>query len=956
MTTLADKAILSDADNRPPMLEKDMYNFWKSIMELYMMHRQHGRMILESVQNGPLIWPTIEENSVTGPIKYFELTTAEAIQADCDSPQYGSPYQSQKYPTNQSSTRLSITYLSNDYQSSVYHNVYSPPQSIPQLEYPSAVNLQPQQAEFSQLNSGLTVTVFKQGDDPIDAINHMMSFLSVVVTSRYPTTNNQLRNSSNPRQQATINDGRVTLQPVQGRQISFATSTTRTYKPGASGSYSRKQRIVICYNCKGEGHMSKQCTKPKQKRDDSSFKDKVLLVQAQENGQILHEEELAFLADLGIIEDQATQTVITHNAAYQANDFDAYTLIMMNSTMPKLFSWRICLIMVHMFSLRLSIKQAFWSQNSMNSSDPSPSKRPTKVEVPKELPKLSMASKTNSWLWHQRLSHLNFGAINHLARHGFVRGLPKLKFKKDHLCYAYTIGKSKKNPHKPKSEDTNQEFFYLLHMDLCGPMHVASVNGKKYILVNVDDYSSVDPPAPEVIALIAEVVAPEPAESTGSPSSTTVDQDAPSPSNFETTPETQSPVISNNVKEENHDLNIAHMNNDSLFGILILENDSEYSSLDVIPTVVHTATPNSEHVTKWTKDHPLDNIIVEPNSYKDTLTQACWIEAMQEELNEFERLKVWELVPCPDKLMVITLKWIYKTTFLNGILRDEVYVSQPDGFVDKDNPNHVYKLKKALYGLKQSPRARYDILSKFLLSQKFSKETVDLILFIRKKGKDIVLSKYALKSFKKYGIESSDSMDTPMVEKSKLNEDPQWKAVDPTHYHGMVGTLMYRTTSRPDLTFAVCMCARGLWYPNDCSIALIAYANANHVGCQDTRRSTSRSMQLLGERLVSWLSKRQKSIVISSTEAKYIALSGCCAQFLWMRLQLTGYGLGFNKILMYCDNKSAIALCCTNVQHSRSKYIDIRFHFIKDQVENGVVELYFVHTEYQLAGNTKLYA
>ncbi|GJX17118.1 retrovirus-related pol polyprotein from transposon TNT 1-94 [Tanacetum coccineum] len=166
--------------------------------------------------------------------------------------------------------------------------------------------------------------VFKHGDDLIDAINHVMSFLSAVVTSRYPTTNNQLRNSSNPRQQATINDGRVTVQPVQGRQISYVAGTTRTFTPGASGSNSGKQRIVTCYNCKGEGHMSKQCTKPRRKRDDSWFKDKVLLVQAQASGQILHEEELAFLADPGIPEAQATQTVITHNAAYQADDLDAY--------------------------------------------------------------------------------------------------------------------------------------------------------------------------------------------------------------------------------------------------------------------------------------------------------------------------------------------------------------------------------------------------------------------------------------------------------------------------------------------------------------------------------------------------------------------------------------------------------------------------------------------------------
>ncbi|GKB39299.1 retrovirus-related pol polyprotein from transposon TNT 1-94 [Tanacetum coccineum] len=176
---------------------------------------------------------------------------------------------SQQYSFNQSTTRLSITYPSNDYQSLVHHNVYSPSSSIPQLEYAPTVNQQ-QQPEFPQQDSGLIVLVFQKGDDPIDAINHMMSFLTVVVTSRYPTTNNQLRNSSNPRQQATINDGIVTLQPVQGRQTSFAMGTTRTYTPGATG------------------------------------------------------KDLAFLADPGILETQATQTVITHNAAYQDNDLDAY--------------------------------------------------------------------------------------------------------------------------------------------------------------------------------------------------------------------------------------------------------------------------------------------------------------------------------------------------------------------------------------------------------------------------------------------------------------------------------------------------------------------------------------------------------------------------------------------------------------------------------------------------------
>ncbi|GJU55094.1 retrovirus-related pol polyprotein from transposon TNT 1-94 [Tanacetum coccineum] len=425
---------------------------------------------------------------------------------------------------------------------------------------------------------------------------------------------------------------------------------------------------------------------------------------------------------------------------------------------------------------------------------------------------LSKATKTKSWLWHRRLSHLNFGAINHLARHGLVRGLPRLKFKKGHLCSTCAMGKSKKQSHKPKSEDTNQEKLYLLHMVLCGPMRVASINRKKYILVIVDDYpwftlvkflSSKDE-APDFIIKFLKMIqvrlkatvrnirtdngtefvnqtlrdyyeqvgisyetsvvrtlqqngvvesvaspvpieeAPAPVESTGSPSSTTVDQDAPSP----------------------NELEVAHMSNAPYFGIPILETIFEESLLlDVIPTTVHSDAPISKH-------------LIEPKTYKDALTQSCWIEAMQEELHEFECLEVWELVPRPDKVIVITLKWIYKvkldelggilknkarlvsrgycqeegidfkesfalvarleairiflafaahmnmivyqmdvkTAFLDGILREDVYVSQPNRFVDPDNPNYVYRLKKALYGLKQAPRAWYDLLSSFLLS------------------------------------------------------------------------------------------------------------------------------------------------------------------------------------------------------------------------------------------------
>ncbi|GJR41017.1 retrovirus-related pol polyprotein from transposon TNT 1-94 [Tanacetum coccineum] len=724
---------------------------------------------------------------------------------------------------------------------------------------------------------------------------------------------------------------------------------------------------------------------------------------------------------------------------------------------------------------------------------------------------------------HNLFSRWQFFGDSNLETWSLFRVSLSLNFEKGPSVFCCAMGKSKKKPYKPKSEDTNQEKLYLLHMDLCGPMRVASVNGKKYILVIVDDYSrftwvkflrskdealdfiikflkmiqlrlkvpvrrirtdngtefvnqtlceyyeklttmasehsssrpalyemtpaiislglvsnpspstpfvpplrtdwdmlfqplfdellnpppSVDHPSPKVVAPIDEVAAPVPDVSTGSPSSTIVDQDAPSPSNSQTTPDTQPPVIPNDVEEGNHDIEVAHMGNDPYFGIPIPEVPSNQSS-----SYQSETRRTGRYIARgYRQEEGID--------FEESFAPVARLEAIR------------IFLAFAAHMNMVIYQMDVKTAFLNGNLREEVYVSQPDGFVDPDKPNHVYKLKKALYGLKQAPRAWYDMLSSFLISNDFSKGSVDPTLFIRREGNDLILvqiyvddiifaastpelcdlfakimcskfkmsmmgkisfflglqisqsprgifinqSKYALESLKKYGYESCDPVDTPMVEKSKLDEDKEGKAVDPSHYRGMIGTLLYLTASRPDLQFAICMCARyqarptekhlnavkrifrylkgtvhrGLWYPKDSSFALTAFADADHAGCQDTRHSTSGSIQLLGDRLVSWSSKRQKSAAISSTEAEYIALSGCCAQVLWMRSQLTDYGFGFNKIPMYCDNKSAIALCCNNVQHSRSKHIDIRFHFIKEHVENGVIELYFVNTEYQLA-------
>nr|GEV81985.1 hypothetical protein [Tanacetum cinerariifolium] len=1102
---------------------------------------------------------------------------------------------------------------------------------------------------------------------------------------------------------------------------------------------SGKQRVIVCYNYKGEGHMSKQCTKLKRKRYDAWFKDKVLLVQAQANGQVLYEEELEFLADPGIAETSSTQYVVTNNDAHQVDDLDAYDSdcdelnsakiglmvnlshygfdnLAENLSSPALQDDLILSVieqlktqvvictkinqdnknvndfltaelerykvqvkilkeqnnvdkasascaqsleidnLKHILSEYLKEKESL--EQKVHSEEPNLSSSTTIVEVPKELPKVSMVNSSlkklkfhlasfdvsqekdtvivklkeklkslsgnvkeekikkelkeietiNIELDHRvtklvaenkhlkqtykqlhtqeetatlreiveserLLNPLNtsldyacylncslvFGlrmlqANDHVAKimgygdykirnvtisrvyfveglgQGLVKGLPKLKFEKDHLCSACAMSKSKKKSHKPKSKDTNQEKLYLLHMDLCGPMRVESVNGKKYILVIVDDYSrftwevgishetsvacsphqngvvkrrnhtlieaartmliyaqaslflwaeavaticyiqnrsiirlrhektpyellhnklpdlsflhvfgalcyltndsenlrklqpkadigifisyaptkkafwiynrrtrriietihvdfdeltamaseqsssgpalnemtpatissglvqksssstpyvppsrndwdllfqsmfdellnpppsvdhqipevialiadviplvlaestrlvqksssstpyvppsrndwdllfqsmfdellnpppSVDHQIPEVIALIADVIPPVLAESTSFPSSTTVDQKAPSPSKSHTTPETQSFVIPQDVEEDNHDIEVAHIWNNLLFDVPIPEVTSAQSS---------------------------------STTYKEALTQSCWIEQCKKSSMSSNDLRCGSSYLVQIRLEAIRIFLAYaahknivvyqmdvKTAFLNGNLREEVYVSQPDGFVDQDNPNHVYKQKKALYGLKQALRAWCDMLSSFLISQDFSKGSVDSTLFIRRNGNDLLLvqiyvddiifaastpelcifinqSKYALESLKKYGFESCDPVDTPMVEKSKLDKDKEGKAIDPLHYH-----------------------------------------DADHAGCQDTRRSTSGSLQFLGEGLISWSSKRQNIAVISSTKVKYIALSGCCAQILWMRLQLSDYGLGFNKFTMTMD-------------------------------------------------------
>ncbi|GJU52996.1 copia protein [Tanacetum coccineum] len=390
-------------------------------------------------------------------------------------------------------------------------------------------------------------------------------------------------------------------------------------------------------------------------------------------------------------------------------------------------------------------------------------------------------------------------------------------------------------------------------------------------------------PAPAVSVLV---------NSAGTPSSTTIDQDAPSPSHSPSSSAFQSPSLHKGVAADStlmEDNPFAPVDNHPFINVFALEPSSEASSsgdlsLAESPYVSQTL----HHLGKWSKGTPTWIIYMQSPS--------------QARLNNDE---YGDVLKNKARLVAKGYRQEEGIDFEESFAPEEVYVSQPEGFVDPDHPTHVYHLKKALYGLKQAPRG-----------MKFWDEiSCDPVEFTHG-GTDL-----------------------------KLYKDPLGIPVDQTRFRSMVGSLMYLTASRPDLVFAVCMCARyqasptkkhlealkrvfrylrgtinwGLWYLKYTAMALTANADMDHAGCQDTRR-----------------------------EAEYIAMSGCCAQILWMRSQLTDYGFAFNKIPLYYDNRSAIALCCNNVQHSRSKHIDIQHHFIREQVEKGVVELYFVSTDYQL--------
>ncbi|KAI3703962.1 hypothetical protein L1987_74161 [Smallanthus sonchifolius] len=487
------------------------------------------------------------------------------------------------------------------------------------------------------------------------------------------------------------------------------------------------------------------------------------------------------------------------------------------------------------------------------------------------------------------------------------------------------------------------------------------------------------------------------------------------------------------------------------------------------------------------KNHPTDNIIgplnvgvrtqsacdalensmfscfisqVEPKNIKSALLENSWVEAMQEELQQFSKLNVWNLVDLPTNKVPIGTRWVFrnkkdeggivvrnkarlvvqgfyqeegidfeevfapvarleaikmflayaaymdftvhqmdiKSTFLYGKVQEEVYVKQPPGFIDPNFPDRVYKLDKALYGLHQAARAWYETLSKQLLENGFTRGAIDQTLFKRKDGNDTILfemssmgemefflglqvdqselgiliyqEKYVKEILAKFKMADSHPVKTPVEVRHCLSPDLDGESVDQHLYRYMIGSLMYLTASRPDIMFTVCLCARfqanpklshlsavkrilrysmykpklGIWYPKNDLFDLVAYSDSVYGGCNLDRKSTSGGYQFLGNSLVSWQCKKQ-----STAEAEYIAAALCCSQVRWIHHQMLHYGITFHETPILCDNTVVPHITKNPVQHSKTKHIEIKHHFIRDCVEKKHIQIVEVKTDKQTA-------
>ncbi|GJV94210.1 retrovirus-related pol polyprotein from transposon TNT 1-94 [Tanacetum coccineum] len=949
-------------------------------MELYMMNRQHGRMILESVQNGPLIWPTIEENGVTRPRKYSEPSPTDAIQADCDVKEKNIILQDVKLVRDLNTTNIDQlhAYLGqHEFHANEVHLMHERQANGQILHEEELVFLaDPRIAEGQSTQKVITHNAAYQADD-LDAYDSDCDKLNtakvalMVILSHYGSDvlAEKFYDLSDPR--SLVGTTKSMLQKGIPKVSIALKDIFNTFDQYLIDELIEVQNVFHQMEQAVEQHRleSKMLLNKKdfieKETYDKLFRSYTTLekhyisleVDTQLNQEIFQRDnsvsnqsapncdqyfELNELKAQSQEKDTVIRKLKERIKSLNMNEDKVKKDIKEIETINiELDHWEKGLVIIALKDELRKLKGKDLADNIVTKHTIAPEMLKFDVEpiAPKLLNNrtahsdylrhtqeqdvilreryvailslyvpLVKASKTKSWLWHRRLSHLNFSTINHLARHGLVCGLPKLKFEKDHLCYACIMGKSKKKPHKPKSKDTNQEKLYLLHMDLCGPMSVASINGKKYILVIVDDYSrftwvkclrSKDE-APDFIIKFLKMIqvrlkAPvrqiRTYNGTEFVNQTLRDYYEKVGISHETSI-ARSPQQNGVVERRNRTLiEVARTMLIYAKALLFLWAEAvatasmafEHSSLEpalheMTPVIISsglvpnpppstpfvpplrtdwgllfqplfnellnppssvdhpahedaptTSIPSSqeheqsliisqgsssnvrqlytllEHIGRWTKDHPIENVIGDPSLFnrRPFVKLRSKAHLTKKTYNQ------------PNDV---------NTTFSNGEPQRRGLRFSPKGFVDQKQPIACVQAQKGSFtGLKQAPRAWYDMLSSFLISQQFSKGAVDLTLFIRHAGNDLLL---------------------------------------------------------------------------DTNMSLTAYADADHAGCQDTRRSTSGS---------AYCSKNPLECVYSK--------------------QIRAFNS--NKILCTATNKSVIAsMQSTYVQHSIATHsiVPLPFH------------------------------
>ncbi|GJX40188.1 putative ribonuclease H-like domain-containing protein [Tanacetum coccineum] len=442
----------------------------------------------------------------------------------------------------------------------------------------------------------------------------------------------------------------------------------------------------------------------------------------------------------------------------------------------------------------------------------------------------------------------------------------------------------------------------------------------------------------------------------------------------------------------------------------------KYHAVEQIIRDIHS-TPQTRRMTKSVTEHGYTQ--EEGIDYDEVFAPVARIEAIRLFLAyaSFKDFVVYQMD--------------VKSAFLYGKIEEEVYVCQPPGFEDPEFPDRVYKVEKALYGLHQAPRAWYETLSTYLLDNGFQRGQIDKTLFIKRVKSDILLvqvyvddiifgstkkelctefeklmhkkfqmssmgeltfflglqvtqkddgifisqDKYVDEILKKFGFSTVKTASTPMETSKPLMKDENAEDVDVHLYRSMIGSLMYLTSSRPDIMFVVCACARfqvtpkvshlhavkrifrylkgqpklGLWYPKDSPFVLEAYTDSDYAGASLDRKSTTGGCQFLGRRLISWQCKKQTVVANSTTEAEYVAASNCCGQVLWIQNQLLDYGYNFMNTKIFIDNESTICIVKNPVFHSKTKHIEIRHHFIRDSNEKKLIQMIKIHTDQNVA-------